>query len=101
MEVSPPEAPFLCLTAPPLPPGPELRQDLSFTFGQKDVFLLYYLLGLPAPTLVALAAGPGMSEMSDNGKNCSNNYYSTLITAQCSYHQHRILHFRFISTTVT
>ena len=60
----------------PLPHSPptttRARTRAGFGFhilGMKDVFLLSYLLGLPAPTLVALAAGPGMSEMSDNWKS--------------------------------
>ena len=32
----------------------------------KHIVVVGYLLGLPAPTLVALAAGPGMSEMTGN-----------------------------------
>ena len=41
----PEDAPFLCLAPPALPPA--LGDDVP--------------LGLPAPTLVALAAGPGIS----------------------------------------
>ena len=41
----PDDAPFLCLAPPALPPA--LGDDVP--------------LGLPAPTLVALAAGPGIS----------------------------------------
>ena len=42
---APEDAPFLCLAPPALPPA--LGDDVP--------------LGLPAPTLVALAAGPGIS----------------------------------------
>merc|ERR1719383_717813 len=42
---APDEAPFLCL-APPAPPPPALGDEV--------------VLGLPAPTFVALAAGPGI-----------------------------------------
>ena len=64
----PEDAPFLCLAPPALPPA--LGDEVP--------------LGLPAPTLVALAAGPGISMYLMSVSSCESNAWTVTELQQVS-----------------
>ena len=64
----PEDAPFLCLAPPALPPA--LGDEVP--------------LGLPAPTLVALAAGPGISVYLMSVSSCESNAWTVTELQQVS-----------------
>ena len=67
---APEDAPFLCLAPPALPPA--LGDEVP--------------LGLPAPTLVALAAGPGISlllSVTGESKACWSATELQQVSGQC------------------